>query len=154
MTWVFGRYFPRWGPLLLRIALGTVLMAHGWEKLVGPLGTHDGFDIQAWGWPYPEFWVWVVALVETLGGLCIVVGLFTRLAAALIACVMVMAIVKVRLQQGFVGGFEFEFSLLAMALALVVAGPGRLSVDLDILGFGQTARDPAEHHDGGSEETG
>ncbi len=65
-----------------------------------------------------------------------IVGLFTRISAALIACVMVVAILKVRLARGFLGGYEFEVALLAIALSLVISGAGRLSVDRDVLGWG------------------
>ena len=123
-----------WAPLFLRLALGTVFMAHGWDKLTGPLGTPEGFNIEGWGWPYPVFWAWAVALVETFGGLMVIVGLFTRIAAVLIAMVMLFAILKVRLSLGFIDGFEFEFSLLMIAIALALAGPGRFSVDRGVLG--------------------
>lgn len=131
-----ARVLPNWGPLFLRVALGTVFMAHGWAKLDTPLGTPGGFNIESWGWPYPVFWAWVVALVESYGGLLILVGLFTRLAALLIATVMAVAIIKVKAVQGFVGGFEFEFALLMIAFTLVLTGGGRLSVDRDVLGWG------------------
>ena len=131
---LFKRYLPRWAPFFLRLALGTVFMAHGWIKLTGPVGSPQGFNIDSWGWPFPAFWAWSVALIETFGGLLIVVGLYTRMVAALIAIEMLVAIYKVKAASGFVGGFEFEFSLLMMALALTFAGAGRFSVDLDILG--------------------
>lgn len=133
---VLTRALPDWGPIFLRLALGTVFMAHGWAKLGTPLGAPDGFNIDDWNWPYPVFWAWVVALVETFGGLLIVVGLFTRVAALLIGTVMALAIIKIRGVQGFVGGFELEFSLLMVALALVFTGGGRLSIDRDVLGWG------------------
>ncbi len=136
MRWLLNKYFPEWGGLFLRLALGSVFMAHGWAKLNGPLGSPEGFNIDAWGWPYPEVWAWVVAIVETLGGLLIVVGLFTRFAAALSACVMVVAVVQVKLPSGFIGGFELEFTLLMIAIALVMSGAGRISVDRDVLGWG------------------
>ena len=136
MGWIVRRYFPEWGGLLLRLALGTVLMVHGWAKLCGPVGTPLGFNIDGWGWPYPVFWAWAVALVEFFGGLFIVVGFFTRFAAACIAGVMAVAILKVKHASGFVGGFEFDFALLMIALALVLSGGGRMSVDRDVLGWG------------------
>lgn len=136
MRFLLTKYSPGWGPIFLRLALGTVFMAHGWGKLSGPLATADGFNIEGWGWPYPAFWAWLVALVETFGGLMVIAGLFTRVAAFLLACVMVVAIVNVRLERGFVGGFEFELTLLLVALSLVTMGGGRLSVDRDVLGLG------------------
>ena len=136
MRWFLTRYLPEWGTIPLRLALGLIFMAHGWAKLTGPLGTPEGFNVDSLGWPYPVFWAWVVALVETFGGLLVIVGLFTRVAAFLIACVMVVAILKVKLALRFVGGFEFDFALLMIAFALVITGAGRLSVDRDVLGWG------------------
>lgn len=136
MRWFLTRYLPEWGTIPLRLALGLVFMSHGWAKLTGPLGTPEGFNIESWGWPHPVFWAWVVALVETFGGLLVIVGLFTRVAAFFIACVMVVAIFKLKLAQGLVGGFEFDFALLMIALSLLLSGAGRLSVDRDILGWG------------------
>jgi putative oxidoreductase len=136
MRWLLTKYLPEWGTVPLRLGLGAVFMAHGWAKLNGPLGTPEGFNIDSWGWPYPLVWAWIVVLVETFGGLLLIVGLFTRISAALIACVMVVAIWQVKLARGFIGGFELDFTLLMMALALVIAGAGRLSIDRDVLGWG------------------
>ncbi len=133
---VFTHLFTEWGALPIRLALGIIFAAHGWEKLNGPLGTPEGFNIESWGWPYPVFWAWLVALVEFIGGIFVVVGLLTRAAAAFIAGVMVAALLKVRLASGFLGGFEFEFALLMMAFALLLTGGGRVSVDRDVLGWG------------------
>lgn len=136
MRSLLTRVLPDWGPIFLRLALGTVFVAHGWAKLGTPLGTPEGFNIDSWNWPYPVFWAWVVALVETFGGLLIVVGFLTRVAALMIAAVMAVAIGKIKAEQGLVGGFEFEFTLLMIAAALVFTGGGRLSVDRDVLGWG------------------
>jgi uncharacterized membrane protein YphA (DoxX/SURF4 family) len=136
MRWLLRRYFPDWGPVLLRLALGMILAAHGWEKLHGPLGTPEGFNIESWGWPYPLLWAYVVAIVEFFGGLLLVVGLFARFAATFVICVIVVAITKVTLTTGFIGGFELELALLAIAVSLVFTGAGALSIDRDILGWG------------------
>lgn len=136
MRALLNRYFPEWGSLFLRLALGAVFMAHGWAKLSGPVGTPEGFNIDAWGWPHPVLWAWIVALVETFGGLLLVVGLLTRFAAALICGVIIVAILQVTAEQGFIGGFELDFSLLMIAIALILMGGGRLSVDRDVLGWG------------------
>jgi putative oxidoreductase len=138
--WIYNRYFPVWAPFFLRLALGTVFMAHGWVKLHGPLGTPEGFNIADWGWPRPEMWAWAVATVEFFGGLLVICGLLTRFAAAAIASVMAAAIYNVKLQEGFIGGFEFEFTLLMVAVALVFSGGGRFSIDYEILGWGAPPR--------------
>lgn len=136
MRSILKRYYRSWSPIALRLGLGTVVMAYGWDHLNGPLGTPAGFNIESWGWPYPVFWAWAVALVEVFGGLLIIIGLFTRRAATLIACVLLVAILKVKTASSLVGGFELEFSLLMIAVALMLSGPGRLSVDVDVLGKG------------------
>lgn len=138
--WIYNRYSPVWAPFFLRLALGTVFMAHGWMKLHGPLGTSEGFNIADWGWPNPEMWAWIVATVEFFGGLLIVCGLLTRFAAIAIAGVMAAAIWYVKLREGFIGGFEFELTLLMMAIALVFSGGGRLSIDYEILSWGAPPR--------------
>jgi uncharacterized membrane protein YphA (DoxX/SURF4 family) len=142
--WIMNRYFPDWGPLFLRLALGAVIMAHGWEKMQGPLGTAEGFNIESWGWRYPLFWAWAVAGVEFFGGLLVVCGLFTRFAALFIAGVMAVAIMKVKLHQGLVGGFEFDFTLFMIAICLIVTGGGRLSIDYEILSWGAPPRRRAD----------
>lgn len=133
---LFTRLFTDWGALPIRLALGIIFASHGWEKLNGPLGTPEGFNIESWGWPYPVFWAWLVALVEFVGGIFVAVGLLTRVAAAFIGSVLVVALLKGRLASGLLGGFELEFSLLMMALALLLTGGGRISVDRDVLGWG------------------
>lgn len=128
----------------MRMALGSVFMAHGWDKLQGPLGTEAGFNIESWGWPYPVFWAWAVAIVEFFGGLFVVVGLLTRFAAVFIACVMAVVIQRIKVQQGLVGGFEFEFTLLMVAVVLVLTGGGKFSVDYEVLGWGAPPRRRAD----------
>ena len=66
--------------------------------------------------------------VEILGGLALILGLGTRLAAALLAIDMVVAVLAVRLAAGFVGGYEFELTLLAASLSLALLGGGPVTV--------------------------
>ncbi len=118
--------FKQYASVLLRLALGAVFIAHGWGKLVDIAGTAGFFGKV--GIPAPGFFAWVVAIVEFAGGLAVLLGIGTRLASALIACVMVVAIFTVKLSQGFVGGWEFDFSLLMIALSLLIMGSGPLSI--------------------------
>jgi putative oxidoreductase len=125
-----------YGPLVLRLALGVVMMGHGAQKLFGAFGGGGlsgtaGFFDQI-GIAPGIFWATVVAVVETVGGLLVFIGLLTRAAAALIAITMFVAMVWVHLPNGFFlanRGIEFTLVLFSMAAALVVTGAGALSAD-------------------------
>lgn len=84
------------------------------------------------GVPAPGLFAVIVTLVEFLGGLALILGFFTRIAAVLLAVDMLVAILTVHLPSGFFtnnGGFEFPLVLLAASIALVVTGPGEAALD-------------------------
>jgi len=128
--------YREYGPLLLRISLGLVMMGHGSQKLFGAFGGGGlsqtaGFFDQI-GIVPGSLWAVVVAVVETFGGLLVFIGLLTRVAAVLIAITMFVAMVWVHLPNGFFlsnRGIEFTLVLTAMAAALAVTGPGAVSAD-------------------------
>ncbi len=110
-------------PLVLRLALGAVFIAHGLPKLMAPakiIGL-----LGKLGFPAPAFLALVLGVVEAFGGLMLLVGYGTRIAAALLAVIMLVAILTAKRSAGFVGGWEFDLVLLAAALSLVFSGPGR-----------------------------
>lgn len=134
--------------LVLRLSGVGLAVFHGWPKLSALLaGTsrfHEG--LAAMGLPMPVGLAWAAALAETAGGLLVAVGLFTRVAAALCAVVMVVAAFARHhahhLLLGKLGLFEVtpesakawgspELALLYLLafLALVLAGGGRLALD-------------------------
>jgi putative oxidoreductase len=117
--------------LLLRLIVGIIFVVHGGQKLfVFGFGGVIGF-FGKMGIPVPAIAGPVVTLVELLGGLALIVGVATRVAAVLIACDMLGAILFVHLRNGFFlpQGYEYAFTLLAVAIALALAGPGPYSVD-------------------------
>ena len=128
--------YRAYGPLVLRVALGLVMMGHGSQKLFGAFGGGGlsqtaGFFGQI-GIVPGYFWAVVVAVVETFGGLLVLIGLLTRVAGLLIAITMFVAMVWVHLPNGFFlsnRGIEYTLVLFAAALALVLTGPGTPSVD-------------------------
>ena len=120
-----------WGITVLRVVVGIVFLAHGWQKLFefgfhGVAGMFGGMGI-----PLPAVSAVVVTLVECLGGTALVIGLFTRWAAALNGFDMLVAILVVHLKNGFLkpGGVEHPLTMLAACIALAMVGPGPASVD-------------------------
>lgn len=122
--------FQFFAPLILRVILGLVFIAHGYPKLKGFSGTADWLD--SIGFKPAKFWALVLGLTEFVGGIFLVIGLFVQPVAGLIAIVMLVAIFKVKIKQGFVGGYEFELVLLAIALALMLLGAGAYAIDLPL----------------------
>jgi putative oxidoreductase len=126
-----GARFAKWGMLPLRIVVGLVFLMHGAQKLLvfGPAGTAD--IMGKLGLPLPLVSATIVIAVELLGGLAILLGVFTRLAGALLAFEMVIAILVARVHGGFFApyGYEFELTLLGACLTFALNGPGRMSLD-------------------------
>ena len=82
------------------------------------------------GIPLPLVSAVIVSVVEFVGGILLITGLATRIAAALNGIDMVVAIFAVHLKNGFSGpmGYEHPFSLLGACICLLLAGGGALSV--------------------------
>ena len=119
------------GIALVRIMTGIIFVAHGYLKffVFGLDGATNAFAQM--GVPAPSITAPLVAVVELAGGLALIFGLLTRLAALALAIDMLVAVVLVKLKGGFFipNGAEFEILLCVACVALVVAGAGALSID-------------------------
>jgi len=125
-----SRYFAWLPPLFARIVVGWVFLWSGWEKLSNlPQITKNFID---WGIPFPHILTPFVSGVEFVGGLLLLVGLFTRVAAVPLVVVMIVAIISAKWDQvdslETLLGFE-EVSYMALFGWLAVAGPGPISLD-------------------------
>jgi putative oxidoreductase len=119
------------GIAILRVIVGVVFTAHGYQKLFvyGIAGVQGAMTKM--GTPIPMVVGPLVTLLEFFGGLALIVGLLTRLAALGFAIEMLGAVMIVHLANGFFlpSGYEFALTLLVASLAIVVAGPGSFSID-------------------------
>lgn len=125
-----------WIPLPLRLAMATIFVAHGAQKV---FGSFNGPGFEKWiSIPLPfsfmkPAWLWLgaAAFSELIGGVLLFLGLLTRVGAFLIACTMVTAIAAKHWPSFFVPqGIEYPLSLVAICLALLISGGGIASVDL------------------------
>ena len=140
LTWVVGTD-GEWVVGIVRIVLGVVFFAHGAQMALGWFG---GAGLQATvrifrehlGIPAPLAMLAVAA--EFLGGLGLIVGLLSRVAALGIAVVMMVALVAVHRKFGFFmnwfgekqgHGIEYHVLVLALALTVIVKGAGAFSLD-------------------------
>ena len=104
-------------------------MAHGLPKFENIAGTQGLFG--SIGLP-PELAL-PIGLLEVIGGIFLIVGVLTRITAAFLIIDMIGAIVLVKIPDGFVDGYELESLLIAISVSLLLTGPGRLSIEWDVL---------------------
>jgi putative oxidoreductase len=133
-----GRVYEKFSPCAetaLRIGLGAILIPHGLQKLFGWLGgaglVRFAQIFEGIGYKPGLFWAIVVGLTEALGGLLLVLGLFTRPAALFVVIFMLNAI-YVTSAKGFfwtAGGAEYSILILLAALYFLIRGGGAYSLD-------------------------
>lgn len=126
--------------LVVRLALGCVMFAHGLQKVFGWFGgagfqnTMTGFEHQG----IPAGFAFLAILAEFCGGLGLILGLLGRIAAFGIACNMVVAVVKVHAPNGFFmnwmgnqhgEGYEYHILAIGIAVAIMIGGAGAASID-------------------------
>src|SRR5581483_2741441 len=116
---------------LVRVVMGYIMFMHGWGKLNTGIAGIGGFMAKNGLVPGGLF-AGAAMTLETLGALCIVVGLFTRFFAAALAIEMGIAFLVVHLPKGFAagqGGFEYVLLLGTVLFAIAIRGGGPYSVD-------------------------
>jgi putative oxidoreductase len=127
------RYVDRLQPvalLVLRVVLGAIMIGHGYHKVFGGGLLEHWHRVQSLG--LPGFLAIPSAFTEFFGGILVVLGLFTRLAAAAILIDMAVAIWKVHWKNGLLAqhGYEFPLALAAIAFLLICYGPGPVALEI------------------------
>lgn len=123
-----------------RIALGVVMLPHGLQKTLGLFGGYGYSGTMSFfeGQGIPAVFAFLAIMAEFAGGLGLITGLLSRVAALGILCNMVVAILMVHLPNGFFmnwggqqagEGFEYHLLAIGLALAVVIGGAGRFSID-------------------------
>jgi putative oxidoreductase len=125
------------GLLLLRAALGVIFIFHGYPKLF--TSTHQTMQFFEHS-GLPGYFVYVAGVFEFFGGIMLIVGLFTRLAALLLAGEMFVALWKVHglfTNPMAVDNYQFPLVVAAGAFALATLGAGLISIDQVVFGEGR-----------------
>ena len=123
------------GLTVLRVTAGIVMTVHGWMKLTDYAGWQE--SLTSMGMPYPEVFAPIAIACEFAGGIGLILGLLTPIAALGVLASMLTAVFLVHLPNGLLakdGGFEYPLILACVALFFVVRGGGPISVDHLIFG--------------------
>lgn len=132
--------------LLVRLVVGPLLTWHGWKKIDGGVEQFVGTVDRA-GFPLPELLARGTIILEFAGGICLTLGLLTRLWAALATVQFLLIIGKMKWDLGLSGsggrsGYELDVMFALAAAVLLIAGPGLAALDR-LLGLESDPRDTA-----------
>jgi len=143
-----SRKLGPFGLTALRVVVGIIMAVHGWLKLA---------DYDGWVWllgdfgvPFPSYFAPLSVAAELGGGLCLLFGFLTPLAAAAVLANLLTAIFLVHAQNGLLardGGFEYPLTLAATAFFFMLRGAGPVSLDHALFGGRREEREePEEKH--------
>jgi putative oxidoreductase len=117
---------------LVRVIIGYILFMHGWGKVTGAGAAGIGAFMAKNGLEPGLAFAYAAMFLETVGAICIIIGLFTRFFAAALAIELGIAFLAVHLSHGFAagkGGFEYVLLLGIVMFAIAIRGGGPYSVD-------------------------
>ena len=120
--------------LVLRLVIGPMLAYHGFRKLDAGVGRFVA-TVARYGFPFPEVLARATVVIELVGGICLTIGLLTRIWGGFVTLQMLLIVARVKWHLGLLGppgkggGFELELFYAVVAAALVIAGPGLFAVD-------------------------
>jgi putative oxidoreductase len=114
--------------LVLRLVLGTIMIAHGYAKV---FGSFLGIEQMVSDLGFPSWLAYPLAGTELGGGILMIAGVFTRFVSFAMLIDMRVAIWKIHWPNGLRGngGYEFPLALAAIAFALIFLGAGPMALD-------------------------
>ena len=139
MNFAFLNRLQPFALLVMRLVLGSILIAHGYHKVFG--GFHHHMDMVG-SLGLPRQLAYLSAGTEFFGGIGIVLGLFTRFFSMAFVIEMCVAIWKIHFKNGLTGqgGYEFPMSVATIAFALMCFGGGPWGLNFGRSGGGWKAK--------------
>jgi putative oxidoreductase len=128
---LYERFAP-YSYSFMRFATGAVLVPHGIQKVFYVPISRFAPNIAAKGLPFPEALAYLTYFAESVAAICLAIGLFTRIAAAMIGIEMLVIILFFQWQFGYfwtVRGYEYALLWLLLCIAIFFKGGGRYSLD-------------------------
>jgi len=120
-----------WYPMI-RIAIGAILFMHGYAKVATFGVARVATNFANYGLPMPTAFAYAAIVLETVGAVCIILGLFTRFVAAALAIELLIAMMTAHWTKGFsssAGGYEYVLFLGIVMFAIALRGGGPYSLD-------------------------
>ena len=117
---------------LIRFETGAILVPHGVQKILNTPISKFAPNIAAKGLPFPELLAYLTYFAESVAAVCLAIGLFTRIAAAIIGIEMLVIVLLFQWQFGYfwtVRGYEYALLWLILCIAIFFKGGGCYSVD-------------------------
>lgn len=111
---------------IMRVVFGILFLAHGMDKFNTGLGNVAGWFESI---NIPGFIAYIVGPVELIGGILLILGLFTRYVSAILFIILLGAVLTTKLSMGLLNGYELDLSFMLIALYLVFAEVTRWSLD-------------------------
>jgi putative oxidoreductase len=124
--------------LIARVALGGILIAHGWDRWQWRKVDTQIEYLNQYGVPYADVAAWGSIVLELVGGIFLVVGALVPLVALAVVAQQALIIAYISWRRGpwlldtsntYVGGYEYNVALGSLALLLAVFGGGAVSID-------------------------
>ncbi len=128
-------FYASWGDItytLVRVIIGYIMFMHGWGKVTGAGVAGVSAYMAKQGLEPGAFFAVAAIFIEVVGGICIILGVFTRFFAAASAVELGIAFLLVHMTHGFSvskGGFEYVLLLGIVMFAIAIWGGGPYSVD-------------------------